>query len=159
IVPGKPDQSRLVRQIEGTAKPKMPPSKARQPKPDEIALVRAWVAAGARDDTGKVGVVLPSILPRPKPPSPLPPPPSPPASTLLAAGGQHEIVLVEPKSGEITGRLTGQKGKVTAITFNRAGDRLALASGDAGSPGEIRLYRSEKDTWTPAGVSMEGHAD
>ena len=66
IVPGKPDQSRLVHQIEGKAKPKMPPRKARQPKPDEIAVVRAWVAAGAHDDTGKVGVVLPAILPRRK---------------------------------------------------------------------------------------------
>src|SRR6266849_3639546 len=33
IVPGKPDESRLVLQPEGKAKPAMPPQKAKQPMP------------------------------------------------------------------------------------------------------------------------------
>ena len=45
LVPGKPDESPLILQIEGRAKPKMPPKKDLQP--DEIAVLRAWVAAGA----------------------------------------------------------------------------------------------------------------
>ena len=47
IVPGKPDEGRLVRMIEGKLKPVMPPKKARQPLAAEIAKVRAWVLAGA----------------------------------------------------------------------------------------------------------------
>src|SRR5262249_4421916 len=105
------------------------------------------------------GVVLPAILPRRKLASPVAALAYSPSGSVLAAGGQHEVVLVDPKSGEVAGRLTGQKGKVTAIAFNRAGDRLAVAGGGAGSPGEIRLYQSEKGAWTPAGVSMQGHAD
>src|SRR5258708_1736620 len=43
---GKPDKSRLVLQVEGKEKPTMPPPKANfQPTKDEIALLRAWVAA------------------------------------------------------------------------------------------------------------------
>jgi hypothetical protein len=50
VVPNKPDQSRLVRTMEG-GKPVMPPRKyAQQPTRAEIALVRAWIAAGAKDD-------------------------------------------------------------------------------------------------------------
>src|SRR5262249_38407558 len=78
--------------------------------------------------------------------------------TLLAAGGQHEVVLVDPKSGEITRRLAGQKGRVTALAFSRSGEYLAAAGGDAGTLGEIHLYRSDKGGWG-AGVAMKGHAD
>ncbi len=45
LVPGKPDESPLILQVENRAKPKMPPKKDLQP--DEIAVLRAWVAAGA----------------------------------------------------------------------------------------------------------------
>src|SRR5215813_1385812 len=45
IAAGEPDQSRLVLLPEGKAKPPMPPKKAKQPKPSEVAVLRAWVAA------------------------------------------------------------------------------------------------------------------
>src|SRR5579883_396426 len=41
VVPGKPDESRLVRLAEGKDKPAMPPKKAKQPKPNEVAILRA----------------------------------------------------------------------------------------------------------------------
>jgi len=51
LVPGKPDKSNLVRTIDG-GKPVMPPRKAAQkPTKEEINLIRAWVAAGAKDDS------------------------------------------------------------------------------------------------------------
>src|SRR6516164_8284199 len=43
LVAGKPDDSRMVQMVEGKAKITMPPKKARQPKADEIALLRQWV--------------------------------------------------------------------------------------------------------------------
>ena len=62
IVAGKPDKSRLVLQCEGADKPKMPPAKAKfQPTKDEIAQLRAWVFAGAKDDGASVKVELPNI--------------------------------------------------------------------------------------------------
>ena len=56
ILPGKGDESPLIRQVEYKDKPFMPPKKARQPSLDEIAVLRAWVAAGAKDDTGLVAI-------------------------------------------------------------------------------------------------------
>jgi WD40 repeat protein len=65
IVAGNPDKSKLVLLSEGKEKPRMPPPKAKfQPTKDEIKLLRAWVAAGAKDDGADVKVVLPAIKPR-----------------------------------------------------------------------------------------------
>src|SRR5262245_57712755 len=50
VVPGKPDNSRLMHTMEGKAKP-MPPKKSQQPTAQEIAKVRAWIVAGAKDDS------------------------------------------------------------------------------------------------------------
>jgi|ERR1043166_475260 mono/diheme cytochrome c family protein len=54
LVAGKPDESRLVTCTEGTAKPVMPPKKAKaKPSEKETAVLRDWVKAGAKDDTPK----------------------------------------------------------------------------------------------------------
>jgi mono/diheme cytochrome c family protein len=49
VVPGKPDESRLTLCLDGKGKP-MPPKKSDQPTAEEIAKVRAWIKAGAKDD-------------------------------------------------------------------------------------------------------------
>src|ERR1700722_413198 len=60
VVAGKPDDSRLVLLIEHKDKPSMPPAKAKfQPTKAEIALVRAWIKDGAKDDAASVKVELP----------------------------------------------------------------------------------------------------
>src|SRR6516165_6967771 len=40
---GKADESRIVRMVEGKSKPFMPPRNARQPRPEEVAVLRAWI--------------------------------------------------------------------------------------------------------------------
>lgn len=50
IVPGKPDQSPLIRTLTGAAEPKMPES-GEPLSPAEIDLLRRWIAEGARDDS------------------------------------------------------------------------------------------------------------
>src|SRR5262245_9800186 len=45
IVAGDAEGSPLVRQVEGRAKPKMPPKS--DLRPEDIATLRAWIAAGA----------------------------------------------------------------------------------------------------------------
>src|SRR5262249_24567024 len=48
IVPEKSDESRLVKMLMGTAKPRMPPKDSKQPKPEEIELLKRWVDLGAK---------------------------------------------------------------------------------------------------------------
>ena len=86
IEAGKPDKSRLVLQVEGKEKPTMPPPKAIfQPTKHEIALLRAWVAAGAKDDGADVNVVLPDIKPKA---DVLPP------VTAMAYASQGDLLLI-----------------------------------------------------------------
>jgi hypothetical protein len=62
IVPGQPDKSKLVLLTEHKQKPTMPPPKAKfHPTKDEVALLRAWVKAGAVDDAANIKVELPAI--------------------------------------------------------------------------------------------------
>ena len=50
ITPGEPEKSRLMHTLEGKAK-QMPPRKyAHQPRREEVALLRQWIAAGAKMD-------------------------------------------------------------------------------------------------------------
>ena len=54
VIPGQPDKSPLVMSVEGKSGHKMPPKKAStQPTVKEIAVLRAWVEGGAKDDTPK----------------------------------------------------------------------------------------------------------
>src|SRR5262245_36422401 len=169
LVPGKPDDSRLVRMVEGKGGQKMPPKRAKaHPRPEEFAVLRAWVAAGARDDSASVGVLLPAILPRRKLAAPVAALAYQPGGATLAAGGHREVLLLDPKSGDVQGRLPGQNGKVTALAFSRSGSVLAVAAGDVGTSAEIRLYQAEKGAWvggallprTPdKSVGPTGHAD
>ena len=52
IVPGQSAQSRLVRVLTGQAEPSMPPKDNDRPKPDEIALLAAWIDTSAKGPSG-----------------------------------------------------------------------------------------------------------
>jgi hypothetical protein len=51
VVAEKPDDSRLVQSVTGKTRRAMPPKNKPQPKADEVDKVRAWIKAGAKDDT------------------------------------------------------------------------------------------------------------
>src|SRR5205823_12224383 len=91
FMPSKPDESRIVLQVEGKAKPKMPPAKARQPQPEEFKVLRAWIAAGAKDDSVAVHIALPSIKPRTPPAAPIASLAYRPDGKMIAAGGYKEV--------------------------------------------------------------------
>jgi hypothetical protein len=176
IVPSNPDKSPLVLQVEGKTKPFMPPKKAKQPKAEEIAVVRAWVAAGAKDDSATVASTIPDITPR----VPVQPPVSAlayrPDGKLLAVGLKGEVLLLNPDNGEVVEKLTGQTGKVTALAYSaleHAGSDIAAASGLVGQSGELRVHsfprhptlknkpaytaKSHKDIVYAVDLSLDGH--
>lgn len=140
FVASKPDESRIVLQVEGKAKPKMPPAKAKQPGQDELKVLRTWIAAGAKDDSAAVKIALPSIKPRIPSAPPVASLAYRPDGKLLAAGGYKEILLIDSASGDVLANLMGQIGKVTAVAFSPDGQYLASASGAPGTAGEVRLY-------------------
>src|SRR5713101_2883887 len=93
-------------------------------------------------------LMLLGSLPAQQSPPPSSRPKPPPVAALayrtdgkfLAAGGQGEVFVIDVATGDIAAKLTGQTAKVTALAFSRDGSRLAVASGNAGKSGEVRLY-------------------
>lgn len=140
LAPGKADASRIVRMVEGKARPAMPPRRARQPPAAEIALLRAWIDAGAREDGAGTEVVVPDVRPR----HPVAPPVTAlayhPDGKLLAAGGRKEVSLFDSATGALKGRIDGLLPRVTALAFRPDGGALAVAVSNSGGPHEVRLY-------------------
>ena len=64
IVPGKSELSRLVLTLEKKVKPVMPPEGNEGPKADEIAVLKAWIDAGAKGPSGQAPD--PTLLVTPK---------------------------------------------------------------------------------------------
>jgi hypothetical protein len=168
IVPGKPDESRLVLALEGKAKPKMPPKPAAQPKPEEIALVRAWVAAGAKNDAAGAEATaakpaLPAIKPRTTAPPRIAAAVFSPDGRFLAVAAYKEIVLLNPADGTFFGKLTAAADPVTALAMSRDGRRLAVAAGASGQHAEVYLYNVPTPLPIPADLkpykSIAAHAD
>jgi WD40 repeat protein len=161
VVPGKPDDSQLVLAVEAKAGSPMPPRRARQPKREEKGLLRAWVAAGARDDSAGNAAVIPDIRPSVPVVAPVAAVAYRPDGKLLAAGTHREAILLDVATGDVVAKLPGQLAKVTALAFSVDGRRLAVASGTPGTAGEVRLYALPADG--PPGPQPErvlkGHAD
>jgi WD40 repeat protein len=155
FVAGKADESRIVGMVEGKIKPFMPPKKAsRRPSPEEAAVLRAWITAGAKDDGGAAVVVLPEIKPRVIVAAPVAALTYRPDGKLLAASGWREVELIDPNTGDVVGKLSGQTGDVTALAFSRDGLQLAVASGSPGAAGEVRLYKTAAGAM-PAGAPVQ----
>jgi WD40 repeat protein len=161
LMAGKPDESKLVRLVEHKDEPYMPPKKSRQPKASAVSVLRSWIAAGARNDTGKLKVRIPNIKPR----GPVHPAVAAvafrPDGKLLTAGGNKEVSFIDPATGDVLGKLTGQTGKVTGLAFSKDGKWLTVASGDPGTRGEVRVY-GVPATGLPGGKPahvLEGHKD
>lgn len=146
FVPGKPDESWVVKSVEKRTKPVMPPKDKKQPSDDERKLLRAWIAAGARDDSAKaVGVKLPDLKSKVAAAPAVAALAYRPDGKLLAAGTYKEVVLINPDTGAEVARLPGQTESVTALTFTRDGLRFAVASGSSGAAGRLRLYSATND--------------
>jgi WD40 repeat protein len=170
VVPGKPEESAIVLVVESKRKPKMPPAKAKQPKPDEIGLLRAWVAAGAKDDSA----ALPPGA-RNLPTVPIPDiKPTKPAATevtaiaysrdgkLLAAAGHQEVLLVHTADAQLAGKLAGLPGGVTALDTSADGKFLAVATGLPAQAGEIWIYPAPTPpvpTNPQPVIKIQAHAD
>jgi WD40 repeat protein len=63
-----------------------------------------------------------------------------PNGKLLAVGTHGEVAVVDSAKGEVVARIGEQTGRVTAVAFSRNGSFLAVASGEPGKSGVLKLY-------------------
>jgi hypothetical protein len=159
LTPGRADVSRIVQLVEHKGKPFMPPKKAKQPMPEEVALLRAWIDAGAKED-GAVRIAVPDIRPK----APVAPPVAAlaylPSGQLLAAGSRGTAFFFDASTGDLQGRLEGLRPRITALAFAPDGKQFAAASSATGEAHEARLYEavSPGGVWERANV-VNTHAD
>lgn len=161
IVPGQGDRSRLIQMLEGKTQPRMPFGGNPLPA-DEIAVIKAWIDAGAKAPaSGEAskplqGVAIPDIKPQKPVVSPVAAVRFSPDGKMLAAGGYEEVKLLDPASGRVLGILGGHTGMVRSVAFSPDGKWLAAAGGLCQQGGEIKL-------WDVAARqplrTMKGHTD
>ncbi len=162
IVPGKPQESRLILLLTGKAEPKMPPEDEKQPEPEEIALLARWIKLGAKGPTA--GDAKASGYDLPDVPKVLPKTPVnaaivsiavSPDGKILAAARHREVVLINAADGKVIRKLPGAKHPLNAVAFSPDGQHIAAAGGPAGIGGTVRIWNTDGKS---IGV-IEGHDD
>src|SRR5262249_8487776 len=152
---------------EGKTKPVMPPKGKPQPTAAEKKLLRDWVAAGAKDDSAVTKVTLPNVKPKMAQPAPVRGLVYVPNTDLLLAGAEREVYMIDGGRGVIARRLAQLSGAVTAAAVGWHGGvkspqtlRLAVASGTAGTAGEVRIYAAAQPGDMPKVTQViAAHAD
>ncbi|MCZ6793694.1 MAG: pre-peptidase C-terminal domain-containing protein [Planctomycetota bacterium] len=162
IVPGKSDKSLLLRRVGTPGRGGMPPGKRKRPGPAEIALLRAWIDAGAAGPRSvakpgaSAGRAVPRIEPRVPPRRAIHAAAHSPRDELFALARYGEIELVSSRSRNLVRILDGVPGRVTSLDFSPDGELLAAGAGVAGVSGEARLYRVATGELLRA---FRGHSD
>jgi hypothetical protein len=169
IADGKPNDSYLMDVLTATGKKRMPPLESGDPLPKEkVALIRRWIAEGARLDAGikKDADLLKELRLRWKPPALLAAYPYPVTITALAftpdgkslvVGGHHELTVWDPAAGKLLKRVRTRARRATAMAFlpdSKPGGLggtspptlLAVSGGRPGEEGDVRVYNLDGGT-------------
>lgn len=155
IVPGRSAESLLVKRIEGTIQPKMPLQGSLPP--EQVALIKAWIDAGApagaapgasvAPPVGSAPAVsiaapvasLPDIAPRKPVPAPVDATAFRPDGKAFAVGGYKEVRIVDAARGSVT-TWPGGTDLVRALAWSPDGRFLAAAGGLPLQSGEVVIF-------------------
>ncbi|HEY7116581.1 MAG TPA: c-type cytochrome domain-containing protein, partial [Tepidisphaeraceae bacterium] len=151
ILPGKADQSPLIRQVEHKDKPFMPPpKKGDKLSPDEIALLRRWIDGGApgpaAGEDATIAVAANTAAPLPKvtlkaaPRRAVQAMAYEPKSKLLALAVLNQVELRSVENQAVLATLGPHAGHVNAVAFSADGAKLIAAAGDPGVSGEVTIW-------------------
>ena len=145
IVPGKPAESALVKNITPGPEGKVEMPKKGDPlKPAELALITRWIVEGAQDDTPANAVQRYS----PEHPPVYAQPPGinalawSPDGQTLAIAGFHEIILYKSDGSAPAGRLIGLAERITMVRYSPDGKYLAATGGLPARMGEVQVWEA-----------------
>ena len=143
ILAGDSKSSRLIRMLTGQAKPAMPPKNEPGPKPEEIALLKAWIDAGAIGPRGTEPAPLTLNTPKlvaAKKPKAVTAVAWSPDGKLLAVARFSEVQLINTETRQPVHVISDQPGKVNSVKFSADGRWLVIASGVTGLRGQATLW-------------------
>jgi WD40 repeat protein len=136
-----PGSTTLLGYVTGESKPQMPLGQTPLP-PDQIELFKAWIAAGAKDDTPAearedLSVGKPIVYTQP-----------PVINALafssdgkkLAVSGNREILIHSLAGDAPPQRLPGLSDRILSLVFSKDGSTLVAAGGTASRFGEIQIW-------------------
>ncbi len=84
-----------------------------------------------------------------------------PSGTFVAVGSHGRVAAFDVSTGAMPGAVTDLPGRVTALAFDPAGKLLAVACGEPGKAGLVRLLRPSPDcaTFVTVAEAARAHAD
>jgi hypothetical protein len=157
IKAGIPDESKLVLLTEHKSKPVMPPAKAKfQPTKDEIKLLRAWVAAGAKDDAVEVKVELPVIKANANALPPVTALAYPPMHDQLYIARQNTLTLIDFNIGVHSMQFARNPISITSLAVVPGANRLIQGVSESAKRGDAIGFSHGLDTM---GIQTLGHKD
>jgi len=171
VVAGNSDSSRLLLVLDGRAQPVMPPEGNAGPTKEEIALVKAWINAGAKGPSGAAPDPTLLVTPRVKvhgtPRQQINAVAISPDGKQAALAGYAQVRLISLENRAVVRHLSGLRGNVTDVEFSQDGTRLVTAAGEAGVFGEaivwnaadgapLRKIVGHRDSLYAAAISPDG---
>jgi WD40 repeat protein/mono/diheme cytochrome c family protein len=134
----------LVSFLTGEMKPQMPLGQSPL-APEQIELVRNWVAAGAKDDTPAAATDSAAGSSPTAPPVYTQPPvltalAFSPDGKMLAVSGNREILLHTLDGSVAPRRLPGLSDSILSLAFSRDGSLLVVGGGAPARFGEIQFW-------------------
>lgn len=143
IVPGKPEQSNLLKVSMPNAEGKveMPP-KGDPLHESQVALIKKWIAEGAKDDTPAsamahydmehppVYVTAPAVTSLEHSPD----------GSMIAVAGYHEVLVHKADGSGIVTRLVGLAERIQKLAWSPDGKRILVTGGSPARMGEIQIW-------------------
>ncbi len=142
VAAGKAKESLLIQLVKREKKPFMPPGKRERPTAGEIAVLEAWIDAGAPKpavDTDGL-LTVPEIVPRGTPPRPITAAAFSRDDATIALGRFGEVELYSLRAGRVSARIPAT-AKVNALAYAHDGTFLVVGGGQPGLRGEAVLWR------------------
>lgn len=146
IVPGDAAASFLIRTVTKEEKPRMPPKREPQPTEAEIAVLKAWVDAGAKGPPKSKDVsilstlIVPEIATADDRVEPVSANAISDDGKWLAVARYGVVEIMDHANREVVHRLADHPGKVNAVHFSADGRQIVTASGTTGLRGVATLW-------------------
>ena len=160
IVPGKSADSRLWKLVTSRDDDRMPPKDQLAPKPEELAVLKAWIDSGAKAPAGgeaaATGLITPRIAVHGAVRDPVTAISVSGDGRWIARAKSHAVQILNASDQKLVQTLAGQTGQINDVSFSDDSQWLVVAAGESGLSGEATLWKTSD--WS-RGPVFKGHRD